>query len=467
MPHDYNASATYAEIASSSTLRRMVFWLALPAVGEQVLNTTVGLTDQFFVGHLDPAVAAQLGYDQPTALAAVGLGSLLAWIITTIFMAVAVGATTIVARRMGENQLEAASDVLRQALIVALVFGAMTAALTMQFSEWLLAALGASPVVITIGAEYLRIVAPSFIPTAFVFAGTAAFRGAGDTRSPLYVMVMVVAVNFALTWLLVNGAFGFPALGVKGSAIGSALARSAGGVLLVSWLLAGKMRLHVAIDWRPHWPVIRNILRIGLPAAGEYFVFQAAVILTARLITNFSTSAYAAHSLASTIESVSFLPGIGFGVAATTLVGQLLGAGDAVRAKRVAWEALRQGGLMMTVVGLVMAIWPTTIVSWLTPDPTVIAEAEGPLRVAGLTQPLLALSFILVGALRGAGDTTWPLWMRVISTWIVRVPLSLALLSLTDWGLVNIWIAMFADYLVQGVLILIRFHGGKWQTIEV
>lgn len=455
------------EGASDPALRRVVFWLALPAVGEQLLNTAVGLTDQYFVGHLDPAVAVRLGYDRPTALAAVGLASLLAWIMTTIFMAVAVGATAIVARRMGEQQHDAANDALRQALLVALAVGIISAALTMWLSAWLLAALGAPPIVVATGAEYLRIVAPSFIPTAFVFAGTAAFRGAGDTRTPLYLMAVVVAVNFLFTWLLVNGTFGVPALGIKGAAIGAALGRVAGGVMLVALLLAGRMRLHIVLDWRPNWAVIRTLVRIGLPAAGEYFVFQAAVILMARLITGLGTAAYAAHSMTTTIESVSFLPGIGFGVAATTLVGQTLGIGDADRAKRVAWEALRQGGLMMTVVGLLMALWPATIIAWLTPDPTVIVQAEGPLRVAGLTQPLLALSFILVGALRGAGDTTWPLWMRVVSTWLVRVPMIFAMLWLTNWGLVGIWLAMFADYLVQGVLILIRFQGGAWQRVAV
>lgn len=467
MRHHDRDSLSHTEVTASSDTRWMVFWLALPAVGEQILNAAVGLTDQFFVGHLDPAVAANLGYDQASALSAVGLASLIAWVITTIFTAAAVGATAIVARRMGENQREMANDVLRQALLVALVFGAITAALTLGLSEWLLAALDAPPMVVAAGAEYLRIVAPSFIPTAFVFAGTAALRGAGDTRSPLYIMAVVVIVNFLLSWALVNGALGFPALGVQGSAIGTALARLAGGAVLVAWLLAGKLRLQVALDWRPNWPVIRKLLQIGLPAAGEYFVFQAAVILTARLITGLGTVAYAAHSLTTTIESISFLPGIGFGIAATTLVGQLLGVGDTNRAKRVAWEALRQGGLIMTLVGLVMVVWPATIISWLTPNPTIIAQAEHPLLIAGLTQPLLAISFILVGALRGAGDTIWPLWMRVVSTWLVRVPLSLVLLQLTDWGLVGIWIAMFADYLVQGALIVLRFHSGKWQTIDV
>lgn len=455
------------DTTAGPTLRREVFWLALPAVGEQLLNTAVGLTDQYFVGHLDPTIALRLGYDRPTALAAVGLASLLAWITTTLFMGVGVGATAVVARRIGEGQPKAANEALRQALLLALVVGAGSTVLVAGGSEWLLTALGAAPLVIAAGATYLQIVALSFVPTAFLFAGTAALRGAGDTRSPLYLMAAVVAINVLLTWLLVNGALGFPALGIQGSAIGTSLGRLSGGILLAGLLLSKRMRLQTTPDWRPNREVIRKILRIGLPSAGEYFVFQAAVLLMARLITGLGTAAYAAYSVTTTIESVSFLPGFGFGVAATAMVGQSLGASNPDRATRSAWEALRQGGLMMTVLGLLMAVWPATIVSWIAPDPAVIAHAEAPLRIAGLTQPLLALSFILTGALRGAGDTTWPLWLRVVSTWLVRVPLILLFLWLTEWGLAGVWLAMLADYAVQGVLILMRFHGGKWKQIEV
>ena len=197
---------------SPAALRRMVFWLALPAVGEQVLNNIVGLTDQYLVGNLAPDVSARLGYDQATALASVGLGNMLVWIATTLFMTVAIGATAIVARRIGEGKDEEAHHALRQALLISFAVGAVSTVVAYLFAEPLIGLLGGDASVTAAGGQYLRILSFSFIPSAFMFAGTAALRGAGDTRTPLYLMGAVNIVNVMLSWLLVNGHLGFPGL---------------------------------------------------------------------------------------------------------------------------------------------------------------------------------------------------------------------------------------------------------------
>lgn len=448
-------------------LRRRVFGLALPAVGEQLLNTAVGLTDQYLVGHLALGVAAALGYSRAMALASVGLSNLMIWIATTLFMTVAVGATTIVARRIGEGREEDANQALVQALLISLGVGAVAMVFCLSFGDWALRALGAPPEVAALGNEYMGIISLSFIPTALMFAGTAALRGAGDTRSPLYLMAVVNVVNMALAWLLVNGMLGFPAMGVQGAAIATMIARTLSGVLLLALLARGRLRLRFPRAWRPDQALMGRILRIGLPSAGEQFIFQGAVIIMSRLITELGVAAYAAHSVTVSIESVSFLPGYGFAIAATTLVGQALGAQRPDVAERATWEALKQGGLLMSLLGLIMALWPATVVSWIAPDPAVIEQATWPLRLAGLGQTALAFAFIFIGALRGAGDTTWPLYMRVVSTWFVRIPIIFILMQLTEWSLASIWFAMCADFFVQGFLALRRFQSGKWKAIRV
>lgn len=453
--------------SNPAVLRRMVFWLALPAVGEQVLNNIVGLTDQYLVGNLEPAVAARLGYDQAAALTAVGLGNMIVWIATTLFMTVAIGATAIVARRIGEGEDEKAHHALRQALLISFVVGSISMVLAFAFAEPLMGLLGANAEVAVAGGQYLRILSLSFIPSAFMFAGTAALRGAGDTRTPLYLMSVVNLLNVFVSWLLVNGRLGFVGMGVEGSAIGSALARTLAGVLLVALFMAGRMRLKISRDWGVDWEVMRSILKIGLPSAGERFIFQAALIVMARLITALGTAAYAAHTLTVMIGSTSFLPGFGFGIAGTTFVGQYLGAKEPDLAEWAGWEAWRQGIVMVTAIGLIIAAWPATIISFFTSDLDVIAYGSITLRIQGFGQFFLGTSFILVGCLRGAGDTTWPLWMRAFTTWVVRIPLVLSVLWFTDWGLTGIWMAMFCDFVMQGTLSAWRFRGGKWKLIQV
>lgn len=446
-------------------LGRTVFVLALPAVGEQFLNTLVGLTDTYLVGHLDPVVAASLGYDRATALASVGLAQLVTWVTTVLFMAVAVGATAVVARRVGARDEARAELALRQAFLLTMVTGVIGTLIGLFLGRPMLRLLGATPEVAHYGSQYLAIVALAFIPTALMFAATAALRGAGDTRSPLLLMALVNGVNVVVSWLLVNGHWGAPGLGIAGSATGTAVARTLGAVVILALLLVGRMRLRLRPDLRPDWPTLRAILQIGVPSAGEQLIFQSAILIMTTVITSLGTVAYAAHTMTITIESVSFLPGLGFAVAATTLVGQALGAEDPERAERSAWVALWQGGLMMTLLGVVMAAAPEMIFALMTSERAVATAGALPLRIAGLAQPLLATSFVLNGALRGAGDTRWPMLMRIISTWLVRLPL--AVLVVSSWGLGGVWLAMVADFAAQAALTVWRFRASRWKLIEV
>lgn len=450
---------------TAERLGRTVFILALPAVGEQFLNTLVGLSDTYLVGHLDPAVGARLGYDHATALSSVGLGNLLAWVTTILFMGVAIGATAVVARRIGAGDQTRAELALQQALLLTAVTGVVGTLLTVLFAEPMLGLLGATPDVRQYGGEYLRIVGAASIPTALMFAATAALRGAGDTRTPLWLMMLVNGVNVGLSWLLINGNLGAPAMGVAGAAIGTAVARTLGAVVILALLYAGRMRLRWRPNFRPEWRTLRVITEIGLPSAAEQFIFQSTILILTPLITALGTVAYAAHTMTITMESVSFLPGLGFAVAATTLVGQSLGAGDPDRAERSAWVSLWQGGLMMTAVGVVLVAAPKLLFGLMTPEEAIAEAGATPLRLAGLGQPFLALSFVLNGALRGAGDTRWPLVVRIVSTWAVRLPLSLLLVA--PLGLNGYWIALVADFAAQGVLTLWRFRTGHWKTIQV
>ncbi|HEY3228071.1 MAG TPA: MATE family efflux transporter, partial [Roseiflexaceae bacterium] len=159
-------------------------------------------------------------------------------------------------------------------------------------------------------------------------------------------------------------------------------------------------------------------------------------------------------------------PGMGYAIAATALVGQGLGAGRPAESEASAYEALLQGGLMMTVLGVMMVLFPHQLIGLFAADPSVAEAGAAPMRIAGLFQPLLALNFVMSGGLRGAGDTRWPLYTKIISTWGVRLPLVLLLLHL-GLGLTGAWIAMSSDFLVQGMLAFWRFHKGAWKTMRI
>lgn len=446
--------------------RRRVATLALPAVGEQLLNTLVGLVDVFLIGHLSAAAAAQLGYTSSTALAGSGLANMLVWLAMVFFGAVGVGATALVARARGANDMAAASAVLRQSLLLGLALGLLTTLVALPLARPAIAALGASPEVLPLGEQFMTTLALSFGPAALLLVGTAALRGVGDTRTPLYVMVLVNLVNIVVSWLLINGNLGAPVLGVQGAAIGAALARTLGALVLIGLLLRGRGGMRLRLDLRPDLAILRRVASVGLPSGGEQLVFQGALLIFVTFVTSLGTAAYAAHNLVLTLESVSFLPGMGYAMAASALVGQGLGGRDPDEAQASAIEALLQGTMLMCGLGLVMVILPHQLLGAMISDPAVLAAGETPMRIAGLLQLSMGVSMIVSGALRGAGDTRWPLYTKVISTWCVRLPLVL-LFGWIGFGLTGIWVAMSTDFFVQAILTMRRFRSGAWKTVRV
>ncbi|MBC8161567.1 MAG: MATE family efflux transporter [Roseiflexaceae bacterium] len=454
-------------LATRPSRQRRVFKLALPAVGEQVLNTTVGLVDTFLIGNLTLAAAATLGYSGTQALNGVGLANQMVWLVTMFFAAVGVGATAIIARARGAQDMLTANQALKQSLLLGLLLGLASSLLMYALAPAAMQLLGADATIAPLGVNYLRTVAISFVPTALLFLGTAALRGVGDTRMPLLVMLGVNAVNIVVCLLLINGTGGLPALGVEGAALGAAIGRGGGGVFLVALLLwRGRSGLKLDLDLRPQWDMLKRIARIGMPSGGEQLVFQGALLVFVRFVTGLGTASYAAHNVVLNIESLSFLPGMGYAIAASTLVGQNLGASKPEDAQADAYEAQRQGLIMMSALGLIMLLFPRQLLGLFSSDPAVLAAGVGPMRIAGLFQPLLAINFIMSGALRGAGDTRWPLFTKLVSTWGIRLPLVMLLLTL-GFGLNGIWIAMATDFGVQAALAWWRFEQGRWKAERV
>lgn len=467
-----NAQSLPRSLDDTQSVRSYVLKLALPVVGEQLLTTLVGLADVFLVGNLSQQAADQLGYTSKVALNGVGLGNQMIWLTMVFFMAVGVGSTALIARATGAGNRQDAQRFLWHSMIIALIVGALSMLMVALLGQPFLVLLGAtspdmSPQVLPRGVEYLQIIGPSLILSALLFVGMACMRGAGDTRTPLYIMLGVNLSNILITWLLVNGQSGFPALGVVGAAAGTAIARAGGGLVVIWLLWRGAAGLRLDFSIRFDRQIIRRLLRIGTPTAAEMLVFHGALLIFTRFVTDLGTIAYAAHITTITIESLSFLPGMGYAVAASTLVGQALGARSARRAEEQAAEALWQGIAMMSLVGAGMVIFPGLLLGIFVNDPAVVAAGTAPLRAAGLIQPALAVGFILNGGLRGAGDTQWPLYSRLFSTWAVRLPMTVLLVGWLGLGLNAIWLAMCTDFSIQAMLALWRFNSGRWQTVEV
>ncbi|MEX0586225.1 MAG: MATE family efflux transporter, partial [Pirellulales bacterium] len=336
-----------------------------------------------------------------------------------------------------------------------------------------------------LAARFLRIVllAAPFLMVEEV--AVACLRGAGDTVAGLVTMVIVNIVNVSVAWSLIAGGLRLPfeIAGWDALALGTALANVVGGTIMFGLLLAGRAGLRLRLArLKPDLSLARRLLRIGLPGGGDQLAIVSCHLWYVSIINELGTTATAAHGIGVRIESLAYLPGFAFQIAAATLVGQFLGANDQRRAARAVLVTLLSGGSVMLAAGALLALAPGPLVRIIvSADQRELIElTAGLLPIVGAAMPALAVVSIVGGALRGAGDTRWPLVITLFGLILVRIPLAQLLaydyvhLPLLDvdirgWnlGVAGAWYAMTADASVRCILVLYRFFHGGWKRVQV
>jgi putative MATE family efflux protein len=330
---------------------------------------------------------------------------------------------------------------------------------------------------------YLRYVLYGLPLIMIEVVGIACLRGAGDMVSGLIVMAVVNVVNVGMSWSLVLGLGPLPEMGWHGIAIGTLAGYVVGGLLVLGMLLRGRSGLRLQRRrLKPDWDICRRLLKVGLPGGADMLAIIGCQLLFASVVFKLGDLAGAAHGTAITIEALAFLPGIAFQAAAATMAGQYLGARQYRKASRSVWMACLVGGGIMVTLGVVFFTQadPLALVLVKHESADVAHQAARLLRIVALGMPALALTLILTGALRGAGDTRWPLIFTLIGFLGVRIPGAYWLafdtlrIPLTGWtfagwglGVEGAWYAMLADLFVRAALVLARFGHGGWKKIEV
>jgi MATE family multidrug resistance protein len=444
-------------LRTDPSLARRVLTLAWPAVIEQTLAMMISLVDFYIVGHLGAA-----------ALDGVGLGGQILNLTVAFLSAVGVGATALVARHIGAQEPEDATRTARQSIVLAVLIGLLMALIGSILTRPIIALFGGEPEVVEQGTRYLGTIAPSFLFVSVLLIGNAVLRGAGDTRTPMLIMLIVNVINISVAWSLTQGVAGLPRLGVVGSGLGAASAQTAGGLIVLTLLVRGRAGIQLGLR-RPRWDPgrIGRILNIGLPAGAEQILLQFALTSLTVVIARFGTEAYAAHQVTWRIAQLSFLPGWGFAVAASTLVGQELGARQPQRASESGYVAFRAALMVMTVMAAIIFLFESALIRMFIDDPLVMAQGIPILRIAALIQPAMAASFVFSGALRGAGDTRVTLAITIFSVWVLRVIITYLLSQAFGLALLGAWIAIAVDFSFRGLMFWRRFHSGKWQSIRV
>ncbi len=307
----------------------------------------------------------------------------------------------------------------RQSLVWSIAISIPLALVGLLAAEPLMSIFGMEPAVDQIGADYLRVVMGTVIVLTLMLLSSSVLRGAGDSRTPMLVTLFANVVNVVLTYGFVFGELGMPDLGAVGSAWGTFYSRVIGFLLLfwVLWRGRNGVTIRGRLGWRPDFSAARQMLSIGVPAALEQLLGSLSFLGLTIIVGVLGTEALAAHRIAINAMSLSFLPGIGFALAATTLVGQSIGAHAPQEGAVAGNIATRWGAVWMSTLGLLFFFQAEALIRFFTPDMDVIRVGAIALRTVAIAQPFWAISFIQAGALRGTGDTRYPLYVNTIGSW--------------------------------------------------
>ncbi|MGI8912319.1 MAG: MATE family efflux transporter [Chloroflexota bacterium] len=450
--------ATPRFVLDENHLASSVSRLAVPIIAENLFQTMLGVVDMLMVSKLGAA-----------AIAGVGTSLQIMFLIMAALSAVTVGTTVLVARFTGSQQPEEASRAAKQSIMLGLLLAVIITIIGHFFAHAAITLLGAAPEVVKTGGDYLDVVAQMAVFLVLQYVCAGALRGAGDTRTPMIVTGVVNLVNILVAYTLIFGHFGFPALGVLGSAWGASAARAIGSAILLTLLFSGRRRVQIAgrAGWRPDPVLMKRVLKIGLPSMVEQTLMSGGSLLYSVIVIGMGTAVFAAQRITFNALSISFMPGMGFGMAATTMTGQSLGAGRPDLARRSAWIAFRMAALWMCTMGLGLIIFGNQIMRLLTTDPLIISVGTTALRVIALSQPFQALGQVMAGSLRGAGDTRFPMYATGLSVWLIRLPFGILFGPVLGWGLGGVYISNVMDAIARAAANYWRFRAGKWQKLRV
>lgn len=448
-------------------LSTAILLLAVPMVLEMGLESLFAIVDIFWVNKID---AGWFGAT-PTggaAVAAIGMTEGMISIVYAIAFGLGMSVTALVARRVGEKDLEGASRAASQAIALGLGVGILLAVPCTWFAPELLTAMaGDESNAVAIGAGYTRWTFASIPVITLLFLQNAIFRGAGDPILALWVLALSNLLNLVLDPCLIFGLGPFPQLGVEGAAAATFTGRTLA-VLFQFWLLRrGRCRVPMPRLLRCELQPMLQVLRLSIGTIGQFLIGTTSWLFLTKLVNEFGDAASAGYTTGIRILMFALLPAWGLSNAAATLVGQNLGAKQPERAEQAVWLTALYDVGFLAMVTVVMELWPQPIVALFVDDPAVAAHAVATLRILAAGYVFYAFGMVAVQAFNGAGDTRTPTWLHVWFFWCFQVPLAAFFTYGTDVGVQGVmWAIPIAESLFAAAAVVL-FRRGRWKTVVV
>ncbi|MDR0922238.1 MAG: MATE family efflux transporter [Lactobacillales bacterium] len=421
-----------------------IIQLALPNTIENILQTSVGFVDSLMI--------AKIGL---VAVTAVGIANGLLAIYLAVFIALGVGTSSLIARKLGEKNRQGATDIAAQSVIVALIVGLLFGVATLIFGKSMLLAMGAKAEIVDIGMQFFLCVGGFSIFMSLLTILGAILRATGDTRTPMNVSFLVNIFNILLDFVLIFGFGPIPALGVIGAGLGTTIARAIGCFLL--WRKVQQSKLAFPIHKLFVRQNYRSLISLSLPAAIERLMMRTGDVAVFVFIVEMGTKVFAANTIAENISSFTYMPGFGLATACATLVGNAIGEKDYKKAHRIAYQSILYGAISMSFLGLILWVGCPWFAQLFTNDTFAISKILVALRIDAFIQPVVAFTLIITAALQGLGDTKTPMISTTIGMWVIRVILVYFLGITCKLNIAGVWIATGIDNVVRSIYMNFMF----------
>ena len=431
--------------------------LSVPMVLEMAMESLFAVVDVFFVSRVSA-----------DAVATVGVTESMLTIVYTVALGLGIGATAVVARRIGEKDEEGAAQAAAQSIALGIIVALSVGALGTLNAERLMRAMGATPSMIESSLGYTQVMFAGNVTVTLLFLINAVFRGAGDPAIAMRMLWVANAINIVLDPLLIFGWGPIPAMGVTGAAVATNIGRGTAVVAQLWMLSSGRSRVHLRrrhVELVPK--VMLNVCRLSGSGFLQVLIDTSSYIGLVRIIATFGSDVLAGYTIGIRTVIFAILPAWGLSNAAATMVGQALGAKNPDRAEAAVWTAGKYNAIVLGVVSVIFVVFAPWIVSIYTTDPNVAPYATNCLRIVSSGFVFFAYGLVFTQSFNGAGDTWTPTWINLGCFWLFQIPLAWLLAIRLGMGPVGVFIAMTAAFSLLAIVSGVIFRRGWWKTREV
>lgn len=440
------------------SLRKAIFLLAVPMIIEMGMESVFALVDLFFVSKLGKH-----------AVSTVGLTESVLTLIYSIAIGVSMAATATVARRIGEKNEQGAAVAAVQCIWLGIAIILLFGIAGVVYADDILRLMGAEAATVDMGVTYTRIMMGSSMVIMLLFLINGIFRGAGDASIAMRSLTLANILNIILCPILINGWGPIPEFGLTGAALATTIGRSMGVVYQLFYLFNGKSVIKLTIaSLKAEWAVIKSLVSIAWPATLQFIIASCSWIFLAQLVAETGHSAASAgYQTALRIIMFFLLPAWGISNAATTLVGQSLGANDSLRAEKAVLQTAGYNAAFMGLVSVLFLFFPGWVVGFFTEQADVRQYAVSALRIISCGYIFYGVGMVMINAFNGAGDTRTPTIINVFGFWMFQLPLAYLLAKYLQWGPAGVFVAIPVAETAITIAAFVLFKKGRWKTVKV